>query len=220
LTFDFVISPTTNAAYFVVDNLFGSRLSSSFFLGGNKHFQYNQIMLSIKHYYCTIFKTKWGYFGLCCTENGVFRTCLPVKSKAACQKLLTQGLEGTIFKKTSSCPLKKAITSYYKGTYKSFNCAFDMTGFTPFACKVLQACMKVTYGQTITYKQLAGLAGHPNAARAVGAVMARNRTPLLIPCHRVLASDGTLHGFSAPGGLKTKQKMLILEKAIERRLLP
>lgn len=65
----------------------------------------------------------------------------------------------------------------------------------------------------MTYKQLARLAGRPNAARAVGSIMARNRTPLIIPCHRVLGSDGRLHGFSAPGGLEAKQKMLNLERS-------
>jgi O-6-methylguanine DNA methyltransferase len=188
-------------------------MSPSFFLGGDRHFQYNQIMPLTKQYYYTIFKTRWGYFGICCTENGVFRTCLPVKSKSTCQKLLTKGLKNAVFKKSRSCPLKKFITSYYEGTYKRFKCTFDTTGFTPFKCKVLQACMKVKHGQTMTYKQLARLAGRPNAARAVGSIMARNRTPLIIPCHRVLGSDGRLHGFSAPGGLEAKQKMLNLERS-------
>jgi methylated-DNA-[protein]-cysteine S-methyltransferase len=165
-----------------------------------------------KQYYYSIFKTKWGYFGLCCTENGVFRTCLPVKSKSTCQKLLTKGLNNTVFKKSRSCPLIKAITSYYNGTYKRFNCEFDMAGFTPFKRKVLRACMKVSHGYTITYKQLAHLAGRPNAARAVGGIMARNRTPLLIPCHRILCSNKSLGGFSSSGGLETKKKMLNLEK--------
>jgi methylated-DNA-[protein]-cysteine S-methyltransferase len=163
-------------------------------------------------YQYTIFKTKWGYFGICATENGVFRTCLPVKSRSLCQQILTEGLSNTIFKKSLFLPLQKAITSYYEGTYKRFTWSLDNTGLTPFTQQVLQACMKVNYGRTMTYKQLARLAGRPNAARAVGAVMARNRTPLLIPCHRILSSDKSLGGFSAPGGLETKKKMLHLEK--------
>jgi methylated-DNA-[protein]-cysteine S-methyltransferase len=171
---------------------------------------YNDDMSS--QYYYTIFKVRWGFFGICATENGVFRTCLPVKSKSLCQKLLTKDIANAVFKKSLLLPLQKSITSYYKCTYKSFKCTFDKTGLTPFTQKVLQACTKISYGRTITYKQLARLAGRPNAARAVGAVMARNRTPLLIPCHRILSSNNRLGGFSAPGGMKTKKKMLNLEK--------
>jgi len=130
------------------------------------------------NYQYTIFKTKWGFFGICATENDVFRTCLPVKSKGLCQKLLTKGLDNTVFKRFLLLPLQKAITSYYAGTYKGFKCSFDWTGFTPFTQKVLQVCKEVSYGRTITYKQLARLAGRPNAARAVGAVMALNPHPL------------------------------------------
>jgi methylated-DNA-[protein]-cysteine S-methyltransferase len=165
-----------------------------------------------KKYYYTMFKTRWGYFGICATENGVFRTCLPVKTKSICQNLLTQGLDNIVFEKSLLLPLQKAITSYYEVTYKKFKCAFDRTGFTPFKRKVLQACMNIKYGHTITYKELAKLSGRPNAARAVGSIMARNPIPLIIPCHRVLGSDGSLHGFSAPGGLETKKKMLQLEQ--------
>jgi methylated-DNA-[protein]-cysteine S-methyltransferase len=76
---------------------------------------------------------------------------------------------------------------------------------------MMQMCMNITYGQTKTYKELAQLAGYPAAARAAGAAMSRNRIPLIIPCHRVLGSDGSLHGFSAPGGIQTKKQMLTLE---------
>ena len=170
-------------------------------------------MIKKKTYYYTIFKTRCGYFGLCSTENGLFRTCLPVKSKSLCQKLLTKGLDNPAFKKLLLHPLQKVIIDYYKGTYVDFKKSqIDWSQFTPFTMKVLQACSKVTYGQTITYKELARLAGWPKAIRAAAGVMARNPIPLLIPCHRILSSDGSLHGFSAPGGLKTKKKMLILEK--------
>jgi methylated-DNA-[protein]-cysteine S-methyltransferase len=167
-----------------------------------------------KQYYYTIFRTRWGYFGICATENGVFRTCLPVKSNSLCQKFLTKGFDNAVFKKSLFLPLQKAITYYYKGTYKRFKCTFDWTGLTPFTQKVLKACMKVSYGRTITYKQLASLTGRPDATRAVGAIMAGNRTPLLIPCHRIVSSDKSLGGFSAPGGLKTKKMMLQLEKQL------
>jgi methylated-DNA-[protein]-cysteine S-methyltransferase len=128
------------------------------------------------------------------------------------EKILTQGLKNPVFQKSLMPTLKNKIIAYYKGTYVNFSSIeIDMDGFSPFSQKILLACMKIRYGKTITYKQLAASAGWPNSARAAGGVMARNRLPLIIPCHRVLGSDGLLHGFSAPGGPKTKQEMLTLE---------
>lgn len=87
------------------------------------------------------------------------------------------------------------------------------TARSPFALRVLAACRRIPYGQTRSYAELAAAAGSPGAARAVGSVMARNRLPLLIPCHRVVGSQGKLGGFSAPGGLETKLRLLELEFA-------
>ncbi|MGD9645974.1 MAG: methylated-DNA--[protein]-cysteine S-methyltransferase [Pirellulales bacterium] len=82
---------------------------------------------------------------------------------------------------------------------------------TLFARRVLDACRRIPYGQTRSYAQLAAAAGSPGAARAVGTVMAKNKFPLIIPCHRVVGSQGKLGGFSAPGGLEMKQRILDLE---------
>jgi O-6-methylguanine DNA methyltransferase len=165
-----------------------------------------------KDFYYVIFKTRRGYFGLCSTEKGLYRTCLPTQSRQKTEKILTQGLKNPIFQKSLMPTLENKITDYYKGTYVDFSSIeIDLAGYTPFSQKILRACMKVRYGQTKTYKQLAESAGYPNSARAVGGVMARNRLPLIIPCHRILGSDGLLHGFSAPGGPKTKQEMINLE---------
>jgi methylated-DNA-[protein]-cysteine S-methyltransferase len=170
-------------------------------------------MRSTKKYYYTMFKTRWGFFGICSTENGIFRTCLPVKTKAVCKKVLAKGLEKIVLKKAMFSLLQKVITDYYKRGYVDFSKAsLDLSGCTPVTREVLQACMNIKYGHTISYKELSRLVGHPNSARAVGGIMARNPIPLIIPCHRVLGSDGSLHGFSAPGGLETKKKMLHLEK--------
>jgi methylated-DNA-[protein]-cysteine S-methyltransferase len=167
----------------------------------------------MKNYYYTIFKTRRGYFGLCSTENGLYRTCLPTSSRLKTKKILTQGLKNAIFQKSMLSDIQKKINDYYKVTYVDFSSIeIDLAGYTPFSQKILRTCMKIRYGKTKTYKQLSASAGRPNSARAVGGVMARNRLPLIIPCHRVLGSDGSLHGFSAPGGTKTKLEMLNLEK--------
>lgn len=82
---------------------------------------------------------------------------------------------------------------------------------TPFARRVLEECRQIPLGETISYAELARRAGSPGAARAAGGVMASNQIPLIIPCHRVVGSGGRLGGYSAPGGLATKQRLLDLE---------
>lgn len=92
--------------------------------------------------------------------------------------------------------------------------AVDLSHLTPFAIRVVKACRRVSWGDTATYKQLAEAAGSSGAARAVGHVMSSNRTPLVVPCHRVVASGGHLGGFSAPQGLAMKRRLLDQESAI------
>ena len=82
-----------------------------------------------------------------------------------------------------------------------------------FARRVYGATREVGPGGTTTYGEIARALGDPGAARAVGAALGSNPTPIIVPCHRVLAADGSLHGFSAPGGIKTKRHMLEIERA-------
>jgi methylated-DNA-[protein]-cysteine S-methyltransferase len=84
---------------------------------------------------------------------------------------------------------------------------------TPFARRVVRSCRAIRRGQTRSYSDLATAAGRPGAARAVGQVMATNRVPLVVPCHRVVAASGGLGGFSAPDGLAMKRRLLDLESA-------
>jgi methylated-DNA-[protein]-cysteine S-methyltransferase len=82
---------------------------------------------------------------------------------------------------------------------------------TPFQKRVLELCRKIPYGQVATYGELAMQAGHERAARAVGNVMAANRVPLVIPCHRVVPAGGQLGRYSAAGGVRTKLRLLEME---------
>jgi methylated-DNA-[protein]-cysteine S-methyltransferase len=90
--------------------------------------------------------------------------------------------------------------------------AVDLSHLTAFQQRVVRACRKIARGRTRTYGELAAAAGSPRAARAVGSVMANNRLPIIVPCHRVVGS-GSLGGFSAPEGLCLKERMLVLEGA-------
>ena len=83
----------------------------------------------------------------------------------------------------------------------------------PFARRVYEATRSIGPGETSTYGAIARTLGDPAAARAVGSALGSNPFPIVVPCHRVLAADGSLHGFSAPGGIATKRLMLELEGA-------
>ncbi len=84
--------------------------------------------------------------------------------------------------------------------------------FTDFQQRVFRRCRQIAYGSTRSYAALAAASGSPQAARAVGQTMARNRLPLVIPCHRVVGAGGALGGFSAPDGINMKRRLLRLEK--------
>jgi methylated-DNA-[protein]-cysteine S-methyltransferase len=79
--------------------------------------------------------------------------------------------------------------------------------------RVREAVRSIPPGETATYGEIARAIGDPGAARAVGAALGSNPFPIVVPCHRVLAADGALHGFSAPGGIATKRRMLEIECA-------
>ena len=160
----------------------------------------------------TVFKVQTGYFGFCCTENSVLRTCLPLKTKESVEKYLLAGIAHPVSDKNLLPSLQTQIVAYYEGDCVDFSrTPVDLSGQTPFTQKVLRSCMKIKYGHTNTYSQLAERVGSPNSARAIGGVMSRNPIPLIIPCHRVLSANGSLCGFSAPGGIETKKWMLSLE---------
>jgi methylated-DNA-[protein]-cysteine S-methyltransferase len=106
--------------------------------------------------------------------------------------------------------VRKQLDEYFSGKRKQFDLPLVFEKQT-FQGKVLSALLKVPYGKTISYAELARLSGHPGACRAVGNVMANNPLPLFIPCHRVIKSDGSLGNFG--GGVALKKKLLILEGA-------
>lgn len=102
------------------------------------------------------------------------------------------------------------LKKYLKGGLKEFDCRLNLRG-TPFEKKVWLELTKIPHGQTRSYKEIAEAIGHPRSFRAVGNANGRNALPLIIPCHRVIASNGGLGGFGH--GLKVKKQLLDLEGA-------
>ncbi len=102
------------------------------------------------------------------------------------------------------------LKKYLEGKLRHFDCKLDLEG-TPFQKKVWSALTKIPYGQTRSYRDVAKSVGNPKAFRAVGNANGQNPIPLIVPCHRVIESNGGLGGFGH--GIKVKKRLLDFEKA-------
>jgi len=104
---------------------------------------------------------------------------------------------------------RRELDEYFAGSRREFELPLDVRVAGPFAREVLQELRRVPFGETTTYGALAARAGRPRAARAVGTIMNRNTIPIVLPCHRVVGSTGSLVGYA--GGLERKVALLRLE---------
>ena len=113
------------------------------------------------------------------------------------------------------------VQKHLNGDVQDFlDIVVDLDGEAPFARQVYETARKIPAGRTVTYGELAKEMNRPTAPRAVGQALGRNPIPLIIPCHRVLASGNDLRGFSAHGGVETKARMLEIEGATNGLPLP
>ena len=116
-------------------------------------------------------------------------------------------------------PLKE-LSAYFQGRLRSFSTPLRLEG-TPFELRVWERLRDVPFGETISYGRLAEAAGAPRASRAVGRAVGKNPLLIFVPCHRVIGSDGTLKGFTAPGGVEMKRRLLEHERrCLKRRISP
>ncbi len=163
------------------------------------------------------FDTAWGPFRMVWSGRGLLRTRLPDPALALSKEMplnADHAAEGWA----------ERIRAYFAGAPVSFDdIPLDDSALGPRERAIYGALRAVPRGMTLTYGALAARAGLPGEARSVGVAMARNPWPLVVPCHRVVAAEGKAGGFSAPGGLSTKFRMLRLEGASmpeEAPLLP
>ena len=105
----------------------------------------------------------------------------------------------------------RQLAGYFAGTRQRFDLPCDPRG-TPFQHAVWRSIAAVPYGEVVTYAALAALAGMPGAARAAGAATGRNPLSIIVPCHRIVGSDGSLTGYA--GGLDRKKRLLALERTV------
>lgn len=149
------------------------------------------------------------YFAL--NENGLVALSLTDDPQLFSEELADRFNAEILRDEERTKPVARQITDYLDGFRKIFDLPVDWKVMTPFQEKVLRATVAIPRGAVRTYGEIAAIIGKPRAAQAVGRAEATNPIPIVIPCHRVVAMDGSLHGYSARGGLETKAWLLKLE---------
>lgn len=156
------------------------------------------------------FETDWGWCAVAGTRKGIYAFLPPVPSPEEAELNLLKLIRGEgerIWRGFDD--VVDSVRRYFSGERVDFSrFTLDMSLGTPFMQRVWEATRLIPYGETRTYAWVARMAGSPRAFRAVGMALARNPLPLFVPCHRVIGSDGSLKGFTAPGGVKLKMKLL------------
>jgi methylated-DNA-[protein]-cysteine S-methyltransferase len=166
-----------------------------------------------------LFSTSFGPVGLAWTPRGLAFIQLPERTPDATRARLAAAVAAHSPAEGAEPPpwvadVMARLSSYLEGKAEDLSAIpLDMSAVPPFFCRVYEALRAVPRGQVRTYAELAAAAGSPAATRAVGQAMAKNRWPVVVPCHRVVGSAGKPGGFSAPGGLDTKARLLALEGA-------
>jgi len=156
-----------------------------------------------------LFETTIGTCGVNWSEVGITEVVMPRSG----------GLRGERLEASSDVP--EAIRSAIAGIVALLDgerrdlrwIALDERHLDPFRRRVYAAARDIAPGSTASYGEVARAIGAPRTAREVGVALAQNPFPIIVPCHRVLAATGALHGFSAPGGVATKRRMLEIERA-------
>jgi methylated-DNA-[protein]-cysteine S-methyltransferase len=161
------------------------------------------------------FTTPIGVMQVGITDKGIAMFEYPIETRIVQHK---KKLEEH-FSEVSEAPmdvlqeLAKQMEEYFDGNRQSFDLPLDLIG-TDFQCEVWQELLKIPFGKTISYLELAERINNVEGIRAVASANGQNRIPILVPCHRVIASDGKLTGYS--GGLTRKSTLLSLETGQSR----
>ena len=164
-----------------------------------------------------IFSTPLGDAALVANQKGICQVLLPGWSRERMAAFIGRHFPSA---KAGAEPAPTEIRSAMAFVVKSLMgpvekpaARLDLSGLTGFQKKVLAATARIQRGQIRSYGEVAAEAGNPRAVRAAAQALARNPVPLFIPCHRVVGKDGSLTGFSAPGGVNLKKYLLNLERA-------
>ena len=161
----------------------------------------------------TVCETCLGWIGVIGSPNGLKKVILPLKSReAVLDQIASCGCEAENQDLACFSELSDRIRRYFDGEPVDFADKLDLAGTTRFQQNVWLTVRNIPRGETRSYGWIANQLGLPKAARAVGQALSRNPVPIVIPCHRVIGSDGKLGGFG--GGVEIKKLLLKLEQSV------
>jgi len=160
-----------------------------------------------------LFYTRLGWMGVIYSPEGLREVILPQKSKEDVLSRVKSEQNLLIDNDLAAfSDLPQRLISYFNGEKVDFPYRLDLGGATHFQQSVWRTVQTILYGETRSYAWVANQLGRDRAARAVGQAVGKNPLPIIIPCHRVISSDGSMGGFA--GGLNLKKYLLSLETAI------
>ncbi|MCL4368401.1 MAG: methylated-DNA--[protein]-cysteine S-methyltransferase [Actinobacteria bacterium] len=162
-------------------------------------------------YYGSAPRTSIGTVFAAVGERGLVALDFGVDERTFVERVRARSRGSVIRSQAKAEEALQQVREYLAAKRARFDLPLDLGGTSEFQRKVLLVAAQIPRGQYRTYHQVAQAIGKPKAARAVGQALGHNPVPLVIPCHRVLGSDGSLHGYSGGGGLKTKAWLLRLE---------
>jgi methylated-DNA-[protein]-cysteine S-methyltransferase len=165
-----------------------------------------------------IFKSPWGWMGIAESSKGIHTIVLPKRSKRAVESDLRAESNEPVQQGESTCLdiARRQLLDYLAGRRNTFEVPLDFSQGTSFQRQVWRTLQRVPYGKLRSYQWIAARVGGRRYARAVGNAVGANPLPIVIPCHRIVAQDASLGGFS--GGLPMKRKLLSLEGTLTQLL--
>lgn len=165
----------------------------------------------MKKFYYDTMTSPVGKIVIVVSDRGLFELHYPLKGSA--EKFIGSHPGGAVRSKIKTAQVKRQLGLYFQGRLRRFTLPLDMKG-TPFQMKVWKELRKISFGKTASYGDVARRIGRPRAARAVGMANNKNRIGIVVPCHRVIGSDGRLVGYAS--GLGIKRRLLKHESAEQR----
>jgi methylated-DNA-[protein]-cysteine S-methyltransferase len=159
--------------------------------------------------YLSVLETRLGPIGVAYRERGIVSLQLPRRNEEQAWRELEKEFPDGVRRADVPEAITNELCAYAEGRCKEFDLPVDLSGLRPFQRAVLTAIAKIPFGETRSYGWVARAIGKPGAARAVGQALHTNPIPIIIPCHRIVASDGSLGGYG--GGVPMKIKLLRLE---------
>lgn len=159
-----------------------------------------------------LWRSPIGWIGLVAKEEGLEAVVSHPSEEEVRGRIADEYPEAVQGESAVLAAARLQLEEYFRGERREFDIPVELPGIPPFSAAVLRHLVRVPFGATVTYGELAAAAGNPGAARAVGRAMAINPLPLVIPCHRVVGAGGKMTGYSGGEGIATKEWLLNHER--------